>query len=107
MNLALPRKRGTLAGGRSAWSAALSGSRPVRVPPLGGFVVDHAARFMVPMRINLLDIAALHEPGRDRFHSVCDSAQQTMNGFFVVAHWRAPFIVGSSRPDWGNNDATF
>ncbi len=28
----------------------------------GGFVVDHAARFMVPMRINLLDIAASHEP---------------------------------------------
>ncbi len=50
MNLALPRKRGTLAGGRSAWSAALSGSRPVRVPPSGVFVVDHTARFMGPMR---------------------------------------------------------
>ncbi len=61
MNLALPRKRGTLAGGRSAWSVALSCSRPVRVPPSGGFVVDHTARFMVAMRINLLDVNAPHE----------------------------------------------
>ncbi len=52
MNLALPRKRGTLTGGRSAWSAALSGSRPVRVPPSGGFVVDQTARFTGPMRVH-------------------------------------------------------
>ncbi len=41
-----PRKRGTLAGGRSAWSAALSDSRPVRVPPSGGFVVGQAASYV-------------------------------------------------------------